>query len=108
MKKRKKIEYDLNSLNSAINSLDSNKVELGLSLLEKAVYLDAKLKELQEDIDLNGLNIEMCQGKYTITRANPSCNTYTAFIKNYTSIIKQINDLIPAPKEEDEENEFAL
>ena len=108
MKKVKKIEYDLNSLEKALSSLEPNKAKLGLSLLEKAIYLDGKLKELQEDIDTNGLNVEMCQGKYSITRANPSCVTYTSFFKNYTAIIRQITEMIPKEENEEDPNEFAL
>ena len=37
----------------------------------------------------------MCQGKYDIDRTNPSLQAYNNLIKNYTSVIKQLNEMLP-------------
>ena len=37
----------------------------------------------------------MCQGSYDIDRENPALKSYNTTIKNYTSVIKQLNDMLP-------------
>ena len=37
----------------------------------------------------------MCQGSYSINRANPALQAYNTMIKNYTSSIKQLVDMLP-------------
>lgn len=96
MKKKKELIKDLKSLEEDIRSLPTeNKKKIGFALLEKAMFLERQLKNLQEDIDTNGVTIPMQQGDYFITRANPSCNTYNSFLKQYIVIVKQINDMLP-------------
>lgn len=106
-------EKDINSLKElekAISKLDESHFKIGKALLDKAIYLQEKLDELQNDINDKGLNIEMQQGTYSITRANPSCDTYNKFLKHYTSIIKQLNEMLPkiADEDLDAKSEFAL
>ena len=100
----------LKDLEKAITLLDDNQRKIASALLDKATYLEDKLEELQEDIDTYGLNIEMQQGTYSITRANPSCETYNKFLKHYTTIVKQLNDMLPKIENNNDEetSEFAL
>ena len=108
MEKRvKKNSCKLNKLKKVINTLDENQRTIGLALLERAVFMSGKLKELEDDINANGLTCMMPQGKYEIERANPSFATYNAMIKNYNSTIKQINELLPVGEVESElENDY--
>ena len=68
---------------------------LGLALIDKAEFLEQTLQELQEKITAGGVVTEMCQGAYNIERANPALQAYNITIKNYTAIIKQLNDMLP-------------
>lgn len=95
----RKLENDrkkkyLLELQEQIKEHNESKFQLCDSLIQKALYLENKLDELQKDIDLNGLKIQLQQGSYFIERANPSCAIYDKFLKQYTSIIKQINSVI--------------
>lgn len=74
---------------------------LGLALLEKAEFMEKTLKELKTEIEAGGVITSMCQGSYNIERANPALQAYNITIKNYTTVIKQLNDMLikcTAPK----------
>lgn len=68
---------------------------LGLALIDKAKFMEKTLQELQKKIDSNGVITEMCQGSYSIDRANPALQAYNVTIKNYTVVIKQLNEMLP-------------
>ncbi|MCM1052459.1 MAG: hypothetical protein NC483_00555 [Ruminococcus sp.] len=93
MVKQKKI--DLKSVKETLKNMDSDKSNLGLSLLEEAEFMKITLDELKKKIKENGVVTSMCQGSYDIERANPALNQYNSLIKNYNSTIKQIYDMLP-------------
>lgn len=78
---------------------------LGLSLIDKAIFMEKTLQDLQKEIDKNGVLTEMCQGAYNIERANPALQAYNVTIKNYTTVVKQLNDMLPK-KTDSEQNSF--
>lgn len=78
--------------------------KIGLGLVGRAIFMQETLKDLETKIDKDGTVVEMCQGSYSIDRINPALQAYNNTIKNYTSIMKQINDSLPP--EEDDDDEF--
>lgn len=93
MKKTKKVK--LKSLKETIDTLDNDKKVLCNSLLNELLFMQDTLEGLKKQIDTNGVITKMCQGKYDIDRANPALNQYNTLVKNYSSCIKQLNDLLP-------------
>ena len=57
--------------------------------------MNETLENLKSNIDEKGVVVEMCQGNYSIDRANPALQTYNALIKNYTSTSKQLFEMLP-------------
>lgn len=88
-------KIDLKSVKETFLEMDSDKGKLGLSLLEEAEFMKTTLNKLKEKINKDGVVTEMCQGKYSIDRANPALNQYNSLIKNYNSTIKQIYEILP-------------
>lgn len=88
------MEKDIKKLTEIFND-GSSKSILALSLIDKARFMEDTLKKLQDQVKKGGVVTEMCQGKYNIDRANPALQAYNVTIKNYTSIIKQLNDMLP-------------
>lgn len=105
MKKTK--EIDLNCLKETIDTLENDKKVLCTNLLNELIFMKLTLDDLKEQINEKGVVTKMCQGKYDIERANPALNQYNTLIKNYSSCIRQINDMLPTDvsSEDDFENE---
>lgn len=106
-KKKEKLIKDLKTLENTFILLGGDKATLGLSLIEKALFLQGVLARLEADIASQPVAVEMPQGNYSITRSNPSISSYNTTLKSYTNVIKMINDLLPvAMSIEDEFDKF--
>ena len=101
----KKKSYDLKALKIIFEENDTAKSKLALSLLDKAEFMEETLKTLQEKVKQDGVVTSMCQGRYEIDRENPALKSYNTTIKNYTSVIKQLNDMLP-PQENPKDDGF--
>ena len=92
----KKIEeFDLNSIKDTIDTLDNDHKTLCGRLLNELMFMQLTLDDLKKEIQKNGVVVKMCQGKYDIERSNPALNQYNTMIKNFSSCIKQLNELLP-------------
>ena len=99
-------EINIKELEKEICKIDGNKQKLALSLLDKAEFLEEVLQKLKIKVQIDGVVTEMCQGEYSIDRENPALKSYNTTIKNYASIIKQLNDMLPVEKEKDKTDGF--
>ena len=79
-----------------IDRLENDSKELATSLLNEIKFMNNTLEELKREINEKGVITDMPQGAYSIKRSNPALQTYNQLIKNYTSCIKQLNDLLPS------------
>ena len=86
---------DIKDLRKVFEAINDEKSKLALSLLDKAEFMEDTLKKLQQKVKDDGVVTSMCQGKYDIDRENPALKSYNTTIKNYTSVIKQLNDMLP-------------
>ena len=91
----KKTTADIKSLRTVFENTNDNKSKLALSLLDKAEFLNKTLLDLEKKIEEDGVVTIMIQGSYSIERENPALKSYNATVKNYSSVIKQIVDLLP-------------
>lgn len=91
----KKKTLDLQTLKPIFEELNNGKSKLALSLLDKAEFMEETLVKLQNKVKTDGVVTSMCQGNYDIDRENPALRSYNTTIKNYTSVIKQLNDMLP-------------
>ena len=84
---------------------DKLKLEAHDDLLKNIAFMTVTLYKLQDEINEKGVIEKFEQGKQNFMRENPALKSYNATIKNYTSAIKQLNDLIPdnTPKQEGED-----
>jgi len=94
-KKKESNISNIQELKDTFEQLDDNKSKLALSLLDKAEFLEETLSKLQEKVNNDGVVTTMCQGSYEIERENPALKSYNTTVKNYTSVIKQLNDMLP-------------
>lgn len=85
-----------------------DKQSMCLQLITNAVFMEEQLTKLQADIRANGVVSEYKNGENQYgLRKSPEVDVYNSMIKNYTSVIKQINDILPdAPPGDDELTAF--
>lgn len=99
---------NIDELKKVFNKMNDNRSKLALSLLDKAEFLEQTLQNLKSEVIKFGVITVMCQGSYEIDRENPALKSYNVTVKNYTSVIKQLNDMLPAedntPKDDGFEN----
>ncbi len=87
--------YKLEELRQIFEKKDDCRSKMALSLLDKAEFMDKTLIKLEAKVNEQGVVTSMCQGSYDIERENPALRSYNATIKNYTSVVKQIVELLP-------------
>lgn len=99
---------DLGRFAATFNAAPTERRDLCLQLILNAVFMEEQLTKLQVEIRANGVVSEYKTGEnqYGI-RKSPEVDVYNAMIKNYTSVIKQLGDLLPeAPPPADELTQF--
>ena len=106
MKKIEKVDFI--SIKETIDTMETDRKELCIGLLNELKFMNGSLNELKANILENGVVTSMCQGAYSIERANPALSQYNSLIKNYSSCIKQLNELLPKGSSEDEFDEDDL
>jgi hypothetical protein len=103
MSKKDNLDTDFKAIRAIFEKTENEKDKLGLKLVDRAVFMQKTLKNLEQNVEENGEIVVMCQGSYSIDRQNPALTAYTGLIKQYSSIVKQIIDLLPVKQEEKED-----
>mgnify|MGYP006988833666 CR=1 FL=1 len=75
--------------------LPRERLEVTKKLIDRAAYMLVSLEDMEEQINEDGLIIEMPQGDYSICRAHPLLQSYNAMIKNFNATIKQLGEALP-------------
>lgn len=99
---KKAEEIDLDSLRKTFEARTDDKSKLALDLLKRAEFMRTTLIALEDKVNSEGVVTEMSQGSYSIDRENPALRSYNTTIKNYTSVIKQIVELLPAQENQNQ------
>ena len=88
-------------------NLPKNKKELAENLLHNAAFMAISLDELKEDIKNYGVKEFYMNGKGQFGyKESVESKTYNVQMKNYMTIIKQLNDMMPQETKIDEGDEF--
>lgn len=97
--KEELIKSEKTRLKGIFKDLDENKKKLVTPLIEKAAFMSIELDTLQKTIETKGCVSEYQNGENQWgTKKSPEVDVYIAMSKNYTTIIKQLSDLVPAAK----------
>ena len=86
---------EFNKFKKLYANIPEDKLKINENLMKRAVFMYEKLEAMEKKIDEDGLLVTMPQGKYDIERAHPLISQYNAMVKNYTTVIKQLNELLP-------------
>lgn len=96
LEKEKEIKQEINRINGFLKDIEP-KVKKGVkSLIENVAYMAVTLRELREDIRKEGVITEYQNGENQFgTKKSPKIEIYNTMVKNYTSSIKTLLDLLP-------------
>jgi hypothetical protein len=109
--KEERIKTEERRLRQLFKDMPKDTKTLYEGLIKRAAYMRITLEEYEEDIKKNGY-VELfvqAKGVDPYDRERPVVRQYNIMNKNYQSIIKQINNALPAPipeKAKDELDEF--
>lgn len=91
---------EVSRLKKIYKNLPEDRRNVTEKLIERAAYMLITLQDIEQKINTDGLLVEMPQGNYTIERAHPLLSTYNAMVKNYASVVKQMNELLPSTEQD--------
>lgn len=97
------------NLNDVLARVPSDKREIAESITKELEFMTETLDELKAEIRKYGCVTEYKNGKQEFLRENPAAKTYGTLVQRYSSLYKQLTDLMPkssALPEEDELMEF--
>lgn len=105
--KNRKIKKEENRIKKLFKELPENKKKMSEQLIKNAAFMSITLEELIEDIKIYGVKETYVNGKdqYGFKESIES-KTYNTMVKNYMSIMKQLNEMLPEDKKIDEDDEF--
>lgn len=99
--KQKEIEKEKAKLKKIFKNIAEDKKILCDKLITNAAFMAVALEELQEDIMENGTTIIATNGNgFDVLQENPAQKSYNTMISRYSSVIKQLQDLLPDQKQD--------
>lgn len=103
-KQQKRVKNEIVLLRSKFNDIEENKLKAVSSIIENVAFMNVTLQDLQDDINLNGAIEKYKNGdKQWGLKANPAIQAYNTMIKNYSSLMKQLTDLLPGNDADDDD-----
>ena len=101
---------EIRRLRELYQSLPPNKLALAEGLIIQAARLRVRLDKLWAELTEKGETEWFTQSEKTepYERERPASRTFTATDKSYQSIIKQLNDMLPADSKTSDELELDL
>lgn len=108
VEKDKEIQREISRLTKLYQDIDRTKRLTMKGLIEEAAFMKSTLKELKAEIDKNGPIDEMPQGEYSILREHPALKSYNTMVQRYTTVLKQMTDLLPKEVQKEVDDGFDM
>ena len=90
------INKEVRRLKKIFDNIDEDKKKIVQGLFENAAFLSTQMKLMMSRINEDGVTIKYQNGENQWGyKKSPDVDTYNSFIKQYTTIIKQLTDLLP-------------
>ncbi|MCC0641618.1 hypothetical protein IC217_15695 [Clostridioides sp. ES-W-0017-02] len=106
LEKEKKIKQEVSRLKKNYKDLEKEKVKILDGLVNEAAFLKISLEETREILTKEGLTEIFKQGKQEFERERLQVKIYLNFMKLYSSVMKQLIDIIPSDIKQEEEDEL--
>ena len=96
MEKGKIKAAEMRKLKRIFKEIPENKKKIVEKLIDNAAFMAEQLGHLQTDIEEKGYISEYQNGENQFgTKKSPEVEVYNTMIKNYTTVIKTLCDLLP-------------
>lgn len=97
----KAIKKEITKLNKIFKNINEDKKKLCDNLIKNAAFMAVTLNELQTEINDKGPIITGTNGNgFEVSQENPAQKSYNTMINRYTSVIKQLADMLPDSKQD--------
>ncbi|HBF0066934.1 TPA: hypothetical protein KNK00_003736 [Clostridioides difficile] len=106
LEKEKKIKQEVSRLKKNYKDLEKEKVKILDGLVNEAAFLKISLEETREILTKEGLTEIFKQGKQEFERERLQVKIYLNFMKLYSSVMKQLIDIIPSNTKQEEKDEL--
>lgn len=94
--KDERIKREITRLNGIFRNLSKDAKKVAKSLVENAAFMTITLADLQEYINEHGVVSEYQNGENQWgTKKSPEVEIYNTMIKNHSTVMKQLADLLP-------------
>ena len=95
---------ELSKLNKIFKNIEADKKKVVERLIENVAFMGVELNKLQEYISEHGCTENYQNGANQFGKKRSSeFDAYSTLIKNYTTVLKQLIDLLPDGKKEAED-----
>ncbi|MDI3117574.1 hypothetical protein QJK47_18015 [Clostridioides difficile] len=106
LEKEKKIKQEVSRLKKNYKDLEKEKVKILDGLINEAAFLKISLEETREILTREGLTEIFKQGNQEFERERLQVKIYLNFMKLYSSVMKQLIDIIPSDIKQEEEDDL--
>lgn len=97
----KRIKAEKKKLSSIFVDIPENKKRLAEKLIENAAFMAVTLEDLQEVIKDEGPISTFVNGNgFETVQEHPAQKSYNTMINRYSSVIKQLHELLPDSKQD--------
>ena len=94
--KEKRIKEKIDELVKTFSNLSEDIQKTILPMINKVAFMSVTLDDLQDDINTNGVTETYQNGANQFgVKKSAAVEVYNTMIKNYTSLMKQLTDLLP-------------
>lgn len=100
---RKKINSELKTI---LERIPENKKAVAGRLADELIFLQATLTDLKQQIKERGTVEQFIQGKQNFLRESPALKSYNITLKSYSTLYKQLTDLLPKDQDTKEKNDL--
>lgn len=95
----KRIKKEIARLNKIFKDISKDRKDTVKKLIENASFMSIQMEDMQKRINEEGVTTKYQNGENQWGfKKSPDVDTYNSFIKQYTTIIKQLTDLLPSEK----------
>jgi predicted transcriptional regulator len=107
LEKEKLVKKEFNAIKRTFKNMEGDVKKLNTKLMYNAAWLAVSLDELTDTIDREGMVTEYKNGENQYgTKKSPEAELYTSWSKQYSSIMKQLSDMLPKEEQSKKQDEL--